>query len=545
MKRLLLNLLLTFPLLAGTGIITLKAQTATIAANGTTGSFKTGYVTSGGTLADGNMTVSNASGSTPKGWAVFDLSAAGIPAGATITSATLRINKSAVSGTGASPACSIIAIPSDLSVPALAGQGSTVFTSITGGTTVNTATWTVGTGTVTLNLNAAGISFLQNNASGIISMGLSTTSNRVFTITGYGGTAATKPLLTVNYQTACAGQPAAGTASAPSSVCAGADFTLTATGTTAGTGIDYQWEFFNTATSTWDQLAGATTTSYTVTGGITSATDYRLSTTCINGGAINYSNNVGVSISAPTQCYCSAASDNNDEKINSVIVAGINNPSTGFGTNGYQNFTGITGTMVMGNAYSFSAGINPFYTDDILAVWIDLNQDGVFANPGERMLYVTPSASPATGTITIPMTATPGITRMRVRLVYDETMLPCGVSDYGQVEDYSIDIQSPPTCNGAPTPATISGPSSACPGTSFTLIANGASFGLGISYQWENYNTGTGQWDAIPNATTTSYSSSGIAANQDFRFVTLCSNGGGTDISATFTVGASAFYSCY
>ena len=50
---------------------------------------------------------------------------------------------------------------------------------------------------------------------------------------------------------------------------------------------------------------------------------------------------------------------------------------------------------------------------------------------------------PWTGTITIPVDALAGNTRMRVRL-HDSSIggntTPCGTSTYGQVEDYTLNI---------------------------------------------------------------------------------------------------------
>jgi len=105
-----------------------------------------------------------------------------------------------------------------------------------------------------------------------------TASSRLFTITGFGGTSATQPQLNITYLPPCTGQPAAGVATAPAGVCSGTSFALTATGVTTGGGITYQWEKFNTGTSAWDPVAGATTASYTVSGGITVASQYHLVT---------------------------------------------------------------------------------------------------------------------------------------------------------------------------------------------------------------------------------------------------------------------------
>ncbi|MDR2206393.1 MAG: GEVED domain-containing protein [Flavobacteriaceae bacterium] len=143
--------------------------------------------------------------------------------------------------------------------------------------------------------------------------------------------------------------------------------------------------------------------------------------------------------------YCAAgATTTGAEKITNVTFAGFNNNSTS--TAGYEDFTSITGNVTAGTAYPFSATQNGLgYSGDILKVWIDYNQDGDFADAGELALTNAGGGGlgPYIGNITIPATASGGITRMRVRL-YDggeTTGDPCGTTPfYGQVEDYTLDI---------------------------------------------------------------------------------------------------------
>src|SRR5690606_17788517 len=97
-----------------------------------------------------------------------------------------------------------------------------------------------------------------------------------------------------------------------------------------------------------------------------------------------------------------------------------------------------------------------YYDSDEVLVWIDFNQDGDFNDPGEAVLTLEMTSTSGGGNITIPMNATLGATRMRIRLHYadyQENYTPCGNSGYGQVEDYTVIIM--PSCNlTTPTGAT-------------------------------------------------------------------------------------------
>jgi hypothetical protein len=77
--------------------------------------------------------------------------------------------------------------------------------------------------------------------------------------------------------------------------------------------------------------------------------------------------------------------------------------------------TGVQNTVVGYTLY------NTPYWSEYQYIWVDWNQDGDFLDPGEDVrnpTVSTPSGGSVTGTFTIPLTATPGTTRMRVRNIY-------------------------------------------------------------------------------------------------------------------------------
>jgi len=135
--------------------------------------------------------------------------------------------------------------------------------------------------------------------------------------------------------------------------------------------------------------------------------------------------------------------------------------------------------------------------------------------------------SAATGSFAVPLTATPGNTRMRV--VADDlstSPVACPGNSYTECEDYTFNVIAQVPCLGTPNAgtATISS-SSGCSGTGFTLSSAGLTTGGGISYQWQTSADGISGWTNIGGATSTSLSTSTLTTAY-YRLLTSCSNSG-------------------
>jgi hypothetical protein len=138
--------------------------------------------------------------------------------------------------------------------------------------------------------------------------------------------------------------------------------------------------------------------------------------------------------------YCTSKSSSaNDEWVSVVSLGSFSNPS---GAQVYSNFTNLIIEVSAGVSYpvSITAGYAAQAFNEYFRVWIDLNNDGIFANPGERVFQSGPSPGTVTGNILIPATAYIGITRMRVSMKYSGFGSPCQVFPFGEVEDYDINI---------------------------------------------------------------------------------------------------------
>lgn len=324
---------------------------------------------------------------------------------------------------------------------------------------------------------------------------------------------------------------------------------LIASGTTStATNLSWTASTDNVGVTAYDVYQGTTlkatvtATSYPVTG-LTAATAYTFSVKAKDAaGNISASSNVvNVTTAAASISYCaSSATSTADEKINKVVFGTINNTSTG--TAGYENFTTVSTNATRGSAYTVT--ITPIWTSTVYsegyAVWIDYNQNGVFTDAGELVWSKAAStATPVSGSITIPATATLGTTRMRVSLKYNAIPTSCEAIPYGQVEDYSVTITGATADTSAPTAPTA-------------LTASGtASTSTNLSWTASTDNVGVAAYDVYQGATlkatvtTTSYAVTGLTASTAYTFSVKAKDAAGNVsaasnvVSVTTTAGAS------
>src|SRR5690606_15234054 len=99
-----------------------------------------------------------------------------------------------------------------------------------------------------------------------------------------------------------------------------------------------------------------------------------------------------LTINAPNTCYCSPTTVYNSYYINDFYTTGaiinVSNMGSGYSTNGYGNFTAITPNVAQIRTGSVTFNAN--YTGSTFGtkVWVDWNQNGSFADPGEQV-YVS------------------------------------------------------------------------------------------------------------------------------------------------------------
>ena len=129
---------------------------------------------------------------------------------------------------------------------------------------------------------------------------------------------------------------------------------------------------------------------------------------------------------------------------------------TATGTAGsYSNFTAFGPyTMNAGQTYDFSISslTTGFGYNNSMAIFIDYNRNGSFADAGEMVYTPTATAAGAytvTGSFSIPATALNGQTRMRVVCLETLITSSASISSWGEFEDYMLNIVSTNVGGGA------------------------------------------------------------------------------------------------
>ena len=202
--------------------------------------------------------------------------------------------------------------------------------------------------------------------------------------------------------------------------------------------------------------------------------------------------------------YCSPSYNNpcfnpgvTDDNINNFSTTGgitnisnLNTNCNGTLPTNYTYHPNMTVTVMRGNSFQVqvqgSQGIAGSSYVQGFKIWVDWDQNGVFENPTANPCEMAFSSGGAslnvfTGTITAPITATLGLTRMRIRSAYNTVPTgPCSNENYGETEDYSVMVLANPTSPGLTVqPITI------CAGQTATLSATG-----GGLIKWYSSQTG-------------------------------------------------------
>jgi len=318
--------------------------------------------------------------------------------------------------------------------------------------------------------------------------------------------------------TPCSGTPAALTPSISAAQgCPNVAFTLNTSSLSAFTGLSYQWQSSPNNNGPWANVGGAGALLNTAT---TTTTYYQLVSTCANGGLTSITSVVSFS-PLVNPCACnpyapSIAGIAGDEEILTVSVGTMTNVSTcvsvgpgpGSIAQRYANYTYFVAapSVCTGQVpFNITLGTCGGWYGVGMNIYVDNNQNGNFTDPGE-LVYSTGAAVNGvnSGFLNIPNTASVGVTRMRVVAVEGVVPGPANAYNWGETEDYCLNI--------LPAPAvTVASGSISC-GSNFTITPAGA-----LSYTYTSPGVGgatlTGASQTYSPLANTIYTVLGSGAN--------------------------------
>jgi len=230
------------------------------------------------------------------------------------------------------------------------------------------------------------------------------------------------------------------TPSVPSSLSASAIDTDSASLGWTSTGSIFNLRYREVGTTPWNDVLGLTTNSYDITG-LTIATNYEFEVRSLC-GAVTSAYSTSFSFTTASVTYCASQGNSvADEFISRIQLNSIDNSTGG---QSYSDFTNISTTLIVGENYTIT--VTPTWTGTTYSegygVWIDYNGDGTFTS-AERVMNQSPTSNiSVSATFNIPATVTTGNTRMRVSMRYNTQPNAdgCGSYDYGEVEDYTINL---------------------------------------------------------------------------------------------------------
>ncbi|AZQ43839.1 fibronectin type III domain-containing protein [Nonlabens ponticola] len=302
-------------------------------------------------------------------------------------------------------------------------------------------------------------------------------------------------------------------------------------GWTAIPSASYVVRFRESGTTAWTtQQVNNATANLT---GLTANTAYQVQvrSVCADGSQSAYSSTINFSTTSVQYC-ASKGNSVADEYISNFKLNAINKSSTGNAA-GYSNFTASSTDLAVGDSYTLE--ITPTWTgtkyNEAYAMWIDYNQDGDFNDAGEQVFTAAPSQNVLiSGSFTVPSGAASGATRLRVSMKYNALPTACETFDYGEVEDYTVNVGSVVADTTAPT-APGSLVANNVSETSATLVWNASSDNVGVT-GYEVYNGS----NLLTTTTNTSQVVNGLFIGTTYSFSIVAVDAAGNKSNASNVV---------
>ncbi|MBX2971609.1 MAG: T9SS type A sorting domain-containing protein [Flavobacteriales bacterium] len=139
--------------------------------------------------------------------------------------------------------------------------------------------------------------------------------------------------------------------------------------------------------------------------------------------------------------YCEASFTACDETIGRVVIGSIDNTSD-CQPGSVVDHTDMSTDIAQGESLAITVenGGRPYDANSVF-VWVDWDQDASFCGADELfVLQSTDEGLTFSGQVQAPSDALPGPTRMRVRMGYEFDPLACGGAEFGEIEDYTVNV---------------------------------------------------------------------------------------------------------
>lgn len=311
-----------------------------------------------------------------------------------------------------------------------------------------------------------------------------------------------------------------------------------------------QWREVTSPASAWNTITPAPTNSSYILSGLQEQHTYEFQVAYICSGVQGAWANLQFTTPPLQWCPASSTSTPINEHISNVTVTPsllyfVNQPVMA-NPSGPSNYTDyyldptkrirlIKGSQ--GNAISISKGWAGAPSNVAVSVWIDWNRDGDFSDPGEQILTSAASqTTPITGVINVPtagLYTSPYPTKMRVIARLTTAPSACGTFNFGEVEDYALELIEPTPCSNAAPVVTTSNLTHNSVTLSWTADPGGA------SYVVQYKPLGAATWTAqipLPSLSNT-YTIVGMipATQYVIEVIALCSNVPGPAASVPIT----------
>ena len=158
----------------------------------------------------------------------------------------------------------------------------------------------------------------------------------------------------------------------------------------------------------------------------------------INEGQLDLEYSISLESRQSLRGYCDASGGGGagNEYISGVEVGNISNLNTG--SDNYTDYSNMSTTMKVGQDYSITVTNGHPFDFDQCGVWVDWNANEIFEENELVVLETIPGTDIFTGSLSPLPGSVSGVSKMRVRITYTGDLDPCGNTNFGEVEDYSI-----------------------------------------------------------------------------------------------------------